>query len=344
MADSTFTFIDLFCGIGGFRIGLEALGGTCVFSCDSNKLCREIYKKNFHDAPKGDIRNVDITGIPDFDILTAGFPCQPFTKLGGQTGFSHKRGSIFEYIIEIAKAKRPKVLFLENVPSLLNTNKGECFKRVKEAIMAIGYSVHFEVINGKYLLPQNRNRLYIVCFQPGIIGASFEFPILPELKRSVRDIMMAHEEIADDYQFLIPTENQVQRRVDFRKQAGKKDGVTLNIDVPSPAIVSSYRKERTQKFVPCERNELGVRYLHYREVARLQGIPEDFQFFCKFAKRPDMFYKCLGNCVMPPVIAAIGCHILKELGLEMNLEKPVMSLLVKATSKKDAAKLHFERN
>eukprot|EP00493_Phyllostaurus_siculus_P024546 UN24886 len=151
-----------------------------------------------------EIRKINIESIPDFDILTTGFPCQPFTKLGGQKGFAHKRGTIFEYIVNIAKTKNPRILFLENVWALLQTNGGKCFELIKSEITEIGYSVYHEVINGKSILPQNRNRVYIVCIRKDIDDGTFEFPTLCNLERCVEDILM--NDFFEDYEYLVPTE------------------------------------------------------------------------------------------------------------------------------------------
>jgi len=338
MMSDNFTFIDLFCGIGGFRLGLEAIGGTCVFSCDSNKRCRAIYNQNFNDKPKSFIENVDIDTIPDFDVLTAGFPCQPFTKLGDQSGFKHKRGNMFEYIVEISKEKQPKVLFLENVRALTTMQDGECFRCILDAISNVGYNTYHELMNGSSILPQNRDRVYIVCIRKDIDDNSFQFPKLKELHRCVGDILM--DDISEDYEYLIPTENQVQRRLNFRKKFNHTTGFIVDLTFRSPAIVSTYRNERSGKFIPCDLNELGVRYLHYREVARLQGFPEEFVFITYFGKRPDMMYKPLGNSVMPPIIAAIGSRFLEILDVaSVDINMILMDMLTNATSPKDASQL-----
>src|ERR1044072_6320857 len=169
-ATNKFRFIDLFCGIGGFRLAFQRAGGGCVFSCDWDKFSRQTYEANFNEVPRQDIREVPMEEIPPFDILCAGFPCQPFSiagvskknSLGRKHGFDDERqGNLFFHIVEILEKHRPKAFFLENVKNLVSHDKGNTFKTIKEALISLGYSFHSTVLNGKHFVPQHRARTFM---------------------------------------------------------------------------------------------------------------------------------------------------------------------------------------
>ena len=163
MINDKLKFIDLFCGIGGFRIALEKLGFECVFSCDIDEHAREIYYANFGEYPQKDIKNVDINKIPNFDVLCAGFPCQPFSVAGKRNGFNDTRGTLFFEIEKILKIKKPKYFILENVVGLLTHDKGKTFNIIIENLINLGYFVSHKVFNVKdFGIPQNRERVIIV--------------------------------------------------------------------------------------------------------------------------------------------------------------------------------------
>jgi len=198
--NNKFTFIDLFAGIGGFHIAMHENGGKCVFASEIDKFARQTYKANFKDISpeifKNGNFNEDITDeslnykdIPDFDILCAGFPCQPFSNAGLRKGFDDTRGTLFFNIKEIVKAKIeenknnkevriPRVLLLENVKGFKNHDKGRTYKVIQNTLNKIGYEVTSEVLNSKYFgVPQNRERIFIVAWHKELIKASeFKFP------------------------------------------------------------------------------------------------------------------------------------------------------------------------
>lgn len=162
-------FIDLFCGIGGFHQVLRELGCECVMACDIDKDCREIYKLNYNIEPINDITKIDETKIPDFDILTAGFPCQPFSNGGKKKTFEDKRGLLFDEIIRIAKYKKPKFMFLENVKHILKVSNGKVFEYIKKNIEEIGYILQiFNLSPHNYGIPQQRERIFFICIRNDI--------------------------------------------------------------------------------------------------------------------------------------------------------------------------------
>ena len=156
-------FFDLFAGIGGFRLGMERAGHECVGSCEWDKYARETYKKNFGSYPEyNDAKNMSLTSQPYFDVLCAGFPCQAFSIAGKRLGFEDTRGTIFFEIARIAKEKRPRYLFLENVKGLLSHDNGETFRVIISTLDEMGYDAEWQVLNSKYFVPQNRERIFII--------------------------------------------------------------------------------------------------------------------------------------------------------------------------------------
>ena len=177
-------YIDLFCGIGGFHQALDKLNCECIFACDIDKKCRENYKENYDLEPFDDIKKINIDDIKDFDILCGGFPCQSFSNAGKKKSFSDNRGLLFDEIIRIAKDKKPKFMFLENVKHILKIGDGEVVKYIKEQILNIGYNLQiFNVSPHKYGIPQQRERVFFVCIRNDIYNK--KDIVLPEEKKDI---------------------------------------------------------------------------------------------------------------------------------------------------------------
>lgn len=161
-----FTFIDLFCGIGGFHIALHSVGGTCVFASDSDRECRKVYEQNFGIIPHGDITSIHVNDIPNHDVLTGGFPCQPMSNGGRKKAFEDKRGRLFDDIVRIAKVKQPKVLLLENVKHIKRVSDGQVYRYIYNELHDIGYVVHdIEISPHEIGIPQQRYRVYFICIR-----------------------------------------------------------------------------------------------------------------------------------------------------------------------------------
>lgn len=172
-----FDFIDLFAGIGGFRIALESFGGECVFSSEWDKQAQITYEANFHDIPKGDITKINERAIPSHDVLCAGFPCQAFSISGKQRGFEDTRGTLFFDIARIAKFHKPKVIFLENVKNFARHDNGRTLNIIKNTLKSLGYDIFHGVLNASdYGIPQSRERIYIVAFRKDLKVKDFKFP------------------------------------------------------------------------------------------------------------------------------------------------------------------------
>ena len=183
-----FTFIDLFSGIGGFRLAFESVGGKCIFSSDIDKWANETYYDNFGEYPEGDISKIDANDIPDHDLLCGGFPCQPFSIGGYRKGFCDTRGTLFFEVERILKAKKPQAFLLENVKGLTNHDKGNTFKVIKQSLTKMGYSIFYKVLNSKdYGVPQNRERIYIVGFKNNV--SSFVFPSPIYSKSNINELL-----------------------------------------------------------------------------------------------------------------------------------------------------------
>lgn len=196
----TFKFIDLFAGIGGIRLAYQNNGGKCVFSSEWDKFSKQTYEANFGEVPFGDITQISEKEIPDHDILLGGFPCQPFSiagvskknSLGRQHGFLDKtQGTLFFDIARIIKHKKPKAFMLENVKNLVSHDKKKTFKIITETLTELGYSLHYKVLDGKYYVPQHRERIIIVGFKKSVFKdkETFEFPQPEDANFTIREIL-----------------------------------------------------------------------------------------------------------------------------------------------------------
>lgn len=322
-ATKQFTFIDLFAGIGGFRIPLQELGGKCVFSCDWDKKSQMTYFKNFGEVPYGDIHDFtgeDITDseldekIPGHNVLTAGFPCQPFSRagvssrrsLGRNHGFDcYDQGNLFFDIIRIAKIKKPDVLFLENVGHIKNHNKGDTFNVIKNVITNdLNYSFKYMVVDSSTLVPQRRKRCFMVCFKSK--NVDFEFPdfdgeplpLKSILEKRVPDKYTISEKMWEGHKRR--TKNNIERGAGFTTYEA-------DIEKPSNTIVARYWKDGKECLIPQKGKT--PRMLTPRECARLMGFPESYILH----ESENAAYKQLGNSVVVPVVRKIAKQIVKHL-------------------------------
>jgi len=314
--DYQFTFIDLFAGIGGFRIALEELGGKCVFSSEWEPKVKETYYQNYGEVPFGDITQFTKTQeaghltpehIPNHDTLCGGFPCQPFSQAGKQLGFEDARGTLFFDILTIAKTQRPKVLFLENVKRLKGHDKGKTFTVICNALREIGYTVYEKVVRAyDQGVPQNRERIFIVAFSEPL---HFEYP--KDNRHSVYKKLGDIFEKKPDEKYTISDRmwDGHQRRKEGHKTKGNGFGYSLfnSKDEYANTISARYWKDGSEILI--EQKNKNPRVLTPRECARLQGYPEAFQ--PHESKRHA--YQQFGNSVAVPVIKAIGTQIKKSL-------------------------------
>ncbi|BDD11134.1 cytosine-specific methyltransferase [Fulvitalea axinellae] len=322
-----FRFIDLFAGIGGFRIAGQSFGGHCVFSSEIDRFARESYEHNYGEVPFGDICNIDSENIPDHDLLCAGFPCQAFSIAGRRGGFDDTRGTLFFEIARIIKAKRPKVVLLENVKGLTNHQKGRTLDTIIRTLKKnLRYIVPGpRILNARnFGVPQNRERIFIVAFREDVDAEAFQYPKAQDDSKTFLDI---REEEAVASKYFVSERYWKSLKAHKARHAAKGNGFGYEIipdDGQSNAImVGGMGRERnlvidqrpTMNEILNLRKPSGpingesVRRMTPREWARLQGFPDSFQI----AVSDGQAYKQFGNSVAIPVVKAMLEQIVPSL-------------------------------
>lgn len=312
-------FIDLFCGIGGIRLGMEKAGFECVFSCDINTECQRTYAANFDEIPQGDVKAISIKNLPPYDILCAGFPCQPFSASGRLKGFSDERGTLFFDVCRIIMETQPKVVFLENVKNLVYHDSRRTLETILEKLHDLGYVYEWRILNAiDYGLPQNRERIIIVASK----NEPFNFD---NIKTQQRTILYDFLDKDGDFEFLEKDEytlieNPVTQKksglrfVGYRNKAIRKNGVRPGTEHLSrvhrqtnrihsvagsiPTLTSQETSGRYFIMLPDNR----VRKLTLDECFRIMGFPKDFKRLSAFTEQ----YKQMGNSVCVPMISAVA--------------------------------------
>ncbi|MDD6245077.1 MAG: DNA (cytosine-5-)-methyltransferase [bacterium] len=323
-----FTFIDLFAGIGGFRIALESIGGRCVFSSEIDEHACEMYKANFGDDPYCDITKLDPSTIPDFDILCAGFPCQSFSICGKQKGFiDETRGTLFFDIVRILKKKRPKAFILENVKNLTTHDKGRTLTVIIDTLNNLGYSVNYKVLNAKdFGVPQNRERILIVGSKDGI---HFDFnKVKGTPSKPMKEFLdtKGKFEILKSEQYTILDKKYIKQQkssglifTGYLNKPIRKAGVRPNTEHLSRVhrqVNRIYSSEGMHPTIASQEvngrfyiyNDNIVRKLTIDECYRFFGFPEDFIKIGSSAK----LYERIGNSVCIPVIKAVALEVYNQ--------------------------------
>lgn len=312
-------FIDLFAGLGGFRLAFESLGAECVYSNEWDIYAQEIYYENFGDVPEGDITKVDEKTIPDHDILCAGFPCQAFSISGKQRGFEDSRGTLFFDVARIVKEKKPKIVFMENVKNFATHDGGKTLEVVKGTMEELGYTFNQRVLNSvDYGVPQKRERIYIVCFRNDIVAKDFEFPKAIKLTKHVEDFLLEDVSLTEHLYvnrsdtYYDNTQDSVYSNKSIRLGIINKGGQGERIysTKGSAITLSAYGGgvfAKTGGYLVNGR----PRRLHPRECARLMGYPDSY----KISKRANQAYQQFGNSVVIDVLQYIGIEIGKALGV-----------------------------
>ncbi len=322
-----FKFIDLFAGIGGFRLAFQNLNGKCVFTSEWDKYSKQTYQANFGEVPFGDItKEVTKNYIPDdFDVLCAGFPCQAFSIAGKRGGFEDTRGTLFFDVAEIIKKKQPKAIFLENVKGLRNHDKGKTLTTILNVLRNdLNYYVpEPQIINAKdFGVPQNRERIFIVGFHPDTHITDFNYPEPTNQPVSFEDVK-EEKEVSVKY-YLSTTYIETLRKHKARHES-KGNGFGYEIipdDGTANAVVCGGMgrernlvfDDRLTNFIPVtkiqgEVNREGIRKMTPREWARLQGFPDNF----KIVVSDVQAYKQFGNSVAVPAIQATAQKIIDKL-------------------------------
>jgi len=325
----TFKFIDLFAGIGGFRIAMQNLGGKCVFTSEWDKDAQKTYRANFGEVPFGDITKEETKKfIPDeFDVLCAGFPCQAFSIAGKRGGFEDTRGTLFFDVAEIIKRKKPKAIFLENVKGLKNHNGGKTLDTILNVLRNdLDYFVpEPQIVNAKHFgVPQQRERIYIVGFRKDQGVSTFEYP--KPLKKKIKFADVKEKKVPATKYFL--STQYVQTLINHKERHESKGngfGFAIIPDegIANAIVVGGMGRERNlvydhriTDFTPTTHikgtvNREGIRKMTPREWARLQGFPDKYLIPVADASA----YKQFGNSVAVPAIQATAKALLKLLNL-----------------------------
>ena len=311
----TFSFIDLFAGIGGFRLALQDFGGTCAFSSEWDGNSQDTYLKNFGELPHGDITKIKEKEIPEHDILCGGFPCQAFSISGKRLGFKDMRGTLFFDVARIAKHHKPDVLFLENVKNFARHENGKTLKAVLDVLDDIGYKPFYQILKSSdYGLPQARERIYIVSFRKDLGVESFDFPKPTSEVKVIKDIL---EKEAPKECYINRPDIKIygknkevldpRRPLQIGTLNGGGQGERIYSVHGSGITLSAYgggAASKTGAYLVDNK----VRKLTPRECARLQGFPEEFVL----PENRNVAYKQFGDSVSVPVLKAIFAEIIKK--------------------------------
>jgi DNA (cytosine-5)-methyltransferase 1 len=297
-----FTFIDLFAGIGGIRIGFEGAGGQCVFTSEWDEDAQKMYENYFGDKPHGDITQIDEKTVPDHDILTGGFPCQAFSIIGEMKGFADTtKGTLFFDVARIIKEKQPKAFFLENVRNLVSHDEGRTFKVIVRTLNELGYFVHHKVLNGlDFGVPQKRERIMIVGFKENY---PFEFPTKGVgAPKTLADILEPDDKI-DRKHFLseyvlgkLQRQLQEQGKVGHRRPTVWHENKSGNLGIHP--FSCALRASGSYNYLVVN----GERRLTPREMFRLQGFPDDYEIIVS----DQQARKQAGNAVVVPQMEAVA--------------------------------------
>lgn len=303
-----FSFIDLFAGLGGIRLGFERAGGKCVFSSEWDKSAQQSYFANFGEIPFGDITRIDSSEIPHFDILCAGFPCQPFSIIGDKQGFRHEtQGTLFFEIERILRDKMPKAFMLENVRNLISHDKGRTFRVILEHLENLGYYTHYEVLNAlDFGLPQKRERIIICGFRENV---DFAFPRGISERGNHNNAKTLSEilESSVDKKYFVNEAIKSSRIARMKKEIAKPYITHENVGGSiTPHHFSCALRAGASANYLLVNNE---RRLSEREMLRLQGFPESYKVVVPYSA----FKKQIGNSVAVPVIEAVAKEMLKTL-------------------------------
>lgn len=313
-----YTFIDLFAGIGGLRLAMEAAGARCVYSSEWNKFSRQTYEANFGEVPDGDITQVCADDVPDHDVLVGGFPCQPFSvagvskkrSLGRATGFEDEtQGTLFFDVCRILAAKRPRAFFLENVKNLTSHDKGRTFAVIESSLDELDYDVFYKVLDAQNYVPQHRERIVIVGFDRQRYGNAPTFPFdlpCPQHKPVLADIL--EPDVPEKYTLSDKLWTYLQAYAAKHRAAGNGFGYGIAYpDGISRTLSARYHKDGSEILIP--QGGKNPRRLTPRECARLQGFPDDF----KIPVSDTQAYRQFGNSVAVPLMTEVARALVTEL-------------------------------
>lgn len=286
------------------RLAFQGAGGECVFSSEWDKYSRITYESNFGEAPFGDITQIDEKGIPKFDFLLAGFPCQPFSTIGRRQGFNHPtQGTLFHEIIRVMKHHRNRGFLLENVVGLKSHDGGRTLQVIEDALTSLNYQYDYRILDAaNFGVPQHRSRIYIVGHQRqrgGRIemdwpsGNKVPEPIGPHLKTGVLNHSISQH---------------LQNSYLFKNDDGRPQIVDQSSNFPVKTLVASYHKIQRLTGTFVRDGETGIRLLTSDECKAIMGLPSDF----KFPVSRTQMYRQIGNSVAVPVVSALAKWMTKD--------------------------------
>lgn len=302
---TNFTFIDLFAGIGGFRQAMQTSGGECVFTSEWDAAAQQTYTYNYGEVPFGDITKVNPKDIPDFDVLTGGFPCQPFSSIGKREGFEHKtQGTLFFYIAKIIAAKKPKAFLLENVPGLVTHDEGRTLQTIQDTLKnELEYDVYTQILNSSdYGVPQERKRLYFVGFRKDLKVNDFEFPKAQDKKVGIGQFIEVDAKGPSISKHL-------QQTYIFKKDDGHPEVIDENSNFPVKTLCASYHKIQRITGTFIKGGETGLRLFTENECKAVMGFPRNFKVP---VSRTQMYHQ-FGNSVAVPVVTAISKKLVQKI-------------------------------
>lgn len=313
-----YTVASMFAGIGGIDLAFEQAGFKTIWANEIDKYACRTYRLNFGDEYliEGDIQEISTDTIPAFDVLIAGFPCQAFSSVGLLKGFEDPRGNLFFETVRVIAAKRPSVVFFENVANLIKHDSGNTFKTICKTMTELGYFVTYKVMNASdYGIPQQRNRIYIVASTNENLVKNFIFPQERPLKRDAFAYFdkekqpdayyMDKHKKWDEMMAYMDDRHRVYRFTDWGLSRGR-DGICPTL---LAAMGSPYER------IPFFYDDFSVRKITQREAARLQGFPETFVF--PIERTPKQVYKQIGNSVCVPIVKEIADSILISMKAEL---------------------------
>jgi DNA (cytosine-5)-methyltransferase 1 len=300
-----FKFIDLFAGIGGMRIAFQKAGGECVFTSEWDKYSQKTYEANFGEIPFGDITQIDERQIPKFDVLSAGFPCQPFSTIGKRQGFSHPtQGTLFHDVVRIMRHQRNKAFLLENVAGLVSHDKGRTLSVIEETLTELNYRFDYKILDAAdFGVPQHRSRIYIVGFRSRKGGrVQLDWP---EGNKRPKGIGSAVEKGVTGHSI----SKHLQDVYLFKVDDGRPQIIDSSSDAPVKTLVASYHKIQRLTGTFVRDGETGLRLLTANECKAIMGFPKSF----KIPVSRTQMYRQMGNSVAVPVVTEIAKLIAKEL-------------------------------
>ena len=298
---------SMFAGIGGIDLGFEQAGYKVVWANEIDKYACRTYRLNFGNdfLVEGDIQEISTDTIPDVDVLIAGFPCQAFSSVGLKKGFEDPRGNLFFETARVIAAKKPSVVFFENVANLVKHDEGKTFLTIFNTMAELGYTVRYKIMNASdYGIPQQRNRIYIVAFLNENLCDKFQFP---EERKLTRDAFSYFDTEKQPESYCMNNHKMWNEIVNFMKDRHRiyrftDWGISCGREGICPTLLAAMGSPYER--IPFFWDDYSIRKITQREAARMQGFPEDSEF--PFNRTPKQVYKQIGNSVCVPIVKEIA--------------------------------------